>query len=62
MIVERQRWEYKILEIKMGLFSPTKAEDATAQADKLGGQGWELVAVQQLAAGNPTKMYFKRPR
>lgn len=60
--MERKRWEHRILEIKMGLFSSTKAEKAAAEADKLGSQGWELVAVQQLAVGHPTRMYFKRPR
>lgn len=46
-----QKWEYRVEEC-LGDY----------QLDKLGEQGWELVAVTSNDSGSPLKFYFKRPK
>lgn len=46
-----QKWEYLVEE---------SLEDY--RLDKLGEQGWELVAVTCNGNGTPLRFYFKRPK
>lgn len=57
------RWEYKVMHIDAGGFVGSKAINEPALEQKLnqlGGQGWELVAAQQLSGSSTTLFLFKR--
>lgn len=56
------RWQHKVVEIKHVMFGGKTTERAQAELDKLGAQGWELVAVAQQghAAMDSFRMFFKK--
>jgi hypothetical protein len=52
----QQAWEYKFVDGPLG---------GNGQANKLGGEGWELVAVTPPSPSDPGpvyRVYFKRPK
>jgi hypothetical protein len=55
------QWKYHLSEIGIQLFGPSAAERISAELDKRGAQGWELVAVQYDANSSTNRLYFKRP-
>ena len=52
-----ERWAYQVIDIKPK-FLGIRTADVQAELNRLGLQGWELVAVQ--ATGIATRLYFKR--
>ena len=57
-----RRWQHKVVEIKYQLFGGKTHEHLQAELDKMGAQGWELVAVvQQGPMGmDSTRLFFKK--
>lgn len=55
-----QRWIYKVVDIGYRMFGGKTAERAQAELDKLGAQGWELVAVTQSHPAESLRLFFKR--
>jgi hypothetical protein len=53
-----ERFSYQVVTVKPRVFSERQAEDIQAELNRLGAQGWELVAVQATGAG--TRLYLKR--
>jgi hypothetical protein len=60
-------WEYKVITLKHGggglklSLTPTD-EEATLALNREGTSGWELVSAICVGPGQPTMLYFKRPR
>ena len=56
------RWQHKVVELKPKMFGGKTTERAQAELDKLGAQGWELVAVAQQghSAMDSFRMFFKK--
>jgi hypothetical protein len=54
------RWQHKIVEIPITLFGGNVAERAQAELDKLGPQGWQLVAVTQPSSLEPMRLFLKK--
>lgn len=55
------RWQYKVVEVKAGLFGGHKAtRRAQEELDRLGTQGWELVAVTQHSSVESIRLFLKR--
>lgn len=55
--MSNERWQYQVAEVKSGLFG-VKAADAQEQLNKLGMQGWELVAVRHVSTS--LQLFLKR--
>jgi ribosomal protein S11 len=54
-----QQWEYKAIHIPV----KTNGSESVAALNKLGSEGWELVAVQSNSSETINGvMYFKRPK
>ena len=54
------RWQYKVVELPYQMFGGKLGERAQAELDKLGAQGWELVAVEQSHYADALRMFLKR--
>ncbi|GGY16697.1 hypothetical protein GCM10008098_05060 [Rhodanobacter panaciterrae] len=60
-------WEYKVVTLKHcggGLkfvLTPTD-DEAIGELNREGALGWELVSAICVGPGQPTVLYFKRPR
>ncbi len=54
-----ERWTYKVLEVKAGMFGITKAGVIQDALNQQGLQGWELVSVTNV--GFAARLYFKKP-
>jgi hypothetical protein len=61
-------WEYKVVTLKHGgggglkfVLTPTN-DEATSELNREGALGWELVNALCVGPGQPTVLYFKRPR
>lgn len=54
------RWQYKVGEVPMKLFSARRTERAQDELDKLGPQGWELVSIVQSNAADTLRLFLKR--
>jgi len=54
------RWSHKIVEVPFSLFGSKLSEKIQQELDKLGAQGWELVAVNQTSAADVVRLYFKK--
>jgi hypothetical protein len=52
-----ERWAYQVIDIK-AKFWGMRGADVQAELNRLGLQGWELVAVQPF--GMATRLYLKR--
>lgn len=53
------QWKYQVSEIAPQLLGSSVSERIREELDKLGPQGWELVAVEYNNIA--TRLYFKRP-
>jgi hypothetical protein len=54
------RWSHQIVEVKPRFIGSNK-DAIQAELDRLGNQGWELVAATQGQKFEPTRLFFKRP-
>jgi len=54
------RWTYKVIEFKPKLFGGKMTDRAQQELDKLGLQGWELVAAVQSHVVEPLRLYLKK--
>jgi hypothetical protein len=60
-------WEYKVVTLKHGggglrlTVTPTD-DEAISELNREGAAGWELVNAVCVGPGQPTVLYFKRPR
>lgn len=54
------RWQHKVVEFDFKLFGGKFTERAQAELDKLGAQGWELVAVLQATPADAIRMFLKK--
>ncbi len=54
------RWHHKVVEVPVKLFGGKAAQHAQEELDKLGAQGWELVAVTQHSSLEPIRLFLKR--
>ncbi len=54
------RWNHKVVEVSFSLFGSKLSEKIQSELDKLGAQGWELVAVNQSSAADVVRLYFKK--
>lgn len=61
---ERQRWEYKIINIRSERYRLDP--DAASELNELGDQGWELISITSVnfksGATDNIAMVFKRPQ
>lgn len=56
-------WNYKVHEVKpKSMFSTLDSETLEAELNRLGNQGWELVAIRSAEASSKLKLIMKRPR
>lgn len=55
-----ERWLHKVVEVPIRLFGGSVTERAQAELDRLGAQGWELVAVSQASPVDPMRMFLKK--
>ena len=53
----KQKWSYKVISIKPEIFGPNPVK-FEQELNKLGAEGWELVAAQQ--NGITTLLYLKK--
>ena len=53
-------WEYKTIEPPKGL-TKREAVDPTAELNRLGADGWELVQTMSYDKGGTKLLVFKRP-
>ena len=54
------RWNHKVVEVSFSLFGSKLSERIQSELDKLGAQGWELVAVNQSSPADVVRIYFKK--
>lgn len=54
------RWSYKVLELKPRLFGGKMTERAQQELEKLGLQGWELVAATPANGLEPIRLFLKK--
>ena len=54
------RWNHKVVEVSFSLFGSKLSERIQSELDKLGAQGWELVAVNQSSTADAVRLYFKK--
>lgn len=54
------RWQHKVVEIPVKVFGGKLMQRAQEELDRLGVQGWELVAVTQPNSLEPMRLYLKR--
>ncbi|PNS09718.1 DUF4177 domain-containing protein [Solilutibacter silvestris] len=54
------RWQYKVIEIEITLFSGKLTERMQEELDRMGPQGWELVNTVQANPSSSLRMVFKR--
>lgn len=54
------RWNHKVVEVSFSLFGSKLSERIQSELDKLGAQGWELVAVNQSSTADVVRLYFKK--
>jgi len=54
------RWQYKVVEIEIKLFSGKLTERLQEELDRMGPQGWELVNAVQSSPADSVRMIFKR--
>ena len=54
------RWQYKVVEVEIKLFSGKLTERVQEELDRLGVQGWELVNTVQTSPADSFRMIFKR--
>ena len=50
------RWNHKVVEVSFSLFGSKLSEKIQSELDKLGAQGWELVAVNQSSAADVVRL------
>lgn len=59
------RWKYKVVDVRPGggrrWSLGMSADDVQAELDRLGGQGWELVAVVAQTTTSACRLFLKRP-
>ena len=55
------RWLYKVVAVDVKMFGNKFTERTQAELDKLGAQGWELVAVEQAGMADSLRMFLKKP-
>lgn len=55
-----KRWTYQIVEIKLSTFGSVKKDDIQSELNRLGAQGWELVAVTHPSAISPVLLSLKK--
>lgn len=55
-----RRWQYKVVEVSYKMFGGKLSERAQAELDKLGAQGWELVAVVQPNPMDSLNMFLRK--
>ena len=55
------RWQYKVAEVALTVLGGKATERTQEALDKLGAQGWELVAVTQPNPAGAVRLYLKRP-
>ncbi len=54
------RWNYKVVELKVKLFAGSMTGRVQSELDKLGAQGWELVSVVQASPVDSVRLYLKK--
>ena len=54
-----ERWTYQVVEVKPRLFGINN-EQIQAELNRVGAQGWELVAVTNASQMHPVKLYLKK--
>lgn len=54
------RWQHKVVEVAQKLFGGKLAQHLQEELDRLGVQGWELVAVTQSSSLEPARLYLKK--
>lgn len=57
--MSHEHWQHKVVEIHADTLGSINAEQLQRVLDQHGAQGWELVAVTQLAINRAT-LYFKK--
>jgi len=55
------RWQYQVVEVKLGMMGGLKRDDLQEMLARQGQQGWELVQIVSPAPMQPMAAVFKRP-
>lgn len=55
------RWQYEVVEIKLGMLGGLKAADMKETLARMGAQGWELVNITHPTPMTPMLAVFKKP-
>ncbi|MCD9033510.1 DUF4177 domain-containing protein [Luteimonas sp. Y-2-2-4F] len=55
-----ERWQHKVVEVPAALFGGKLTRRLQEALDKLGVQGWELVAVTQSSSLDVVRLYLKK--
>ncbi len=54
------RWQHKVVEVPVKMFGGSVGARAQVELDKLGPQGWQLVAVVQANPVDALRLFLKR--